>query len=135
MHISLMHIVNVKAEWETVHRVRALVVDGRSPGVADLAELERKHRADYERLMEAVRLVAGARRVTNEMRVKRGRKYREILEMKGAQARLFFFYTPDSDEIVVCTSAYWKAKPSEAEQNEAFKRAERLRQTYLDSLG
>jgi hypothetical protein len=133
MRISLVHIGDVKPEWETAHRVRALEVDGRTPALADLAMLKRKHRSDYDRLIEIVRAVAGERRIANENRVKRGRVCREIYEMRGGQARLLFFYAPVHDEVVVCTNVYWKAKPSEVEQNAAFARAERLRQIYLTS--
>jgi hypothetical protein len=83
--------------------------------------------------MKVVHLVADNHRVVNPRHVKQGRKHRSIYEMRGGHARLFFFYTPDTDEVVVCTHTFWKAKPSTQEQNEAFEKADRLRKRYVDS--
>ena len=55
--------------------------------------------------------------------------------MRGGQARMFFFYTPDEREIVVCTNQYLKTKSSKKEQDTAFELCERLRQIYYESIG
>jgi hypothetical protein len=53
---------------------------------------------------------------------------------RNCKARLFFFYAGD-DEIIVCTNAYWKTKPSKREQEAAFKKARECRQIYLEWKG
>ena len=134
MRIELHYLEDVDERWETAHRIRVLVLDGKSPALKELNDLKSRHREDYDRLLQTIRLVAERHRVFNENRVKKGRKYPEIYEMRGGHARLFFFYTSDTQEIVVCASGYWKTKPSAEEQNLAFARANRLRSAYVEGL-
>ena len=130
MQVRLVNII--PSAWETKHRVRALEVDGRSLAVAALADLVGHHQDDYKKVMRVLRLLAGNERVRNENHVKRARDYPDIYEVRGGKARLFFFYTPGRDGIVVCTNAYWKTKPSTSEQDAAFAMCGRLRQLYLE---
>ena len=76
-----------------------------------------------------------SQRVRNRNHVKQGKKHKKVFEMRGGQARMFFFYTPDEREIVVCTNQYLKAKPSIKEQDAAFELCERLRRLYYQSIG
>jgi len=114
-----------------MHRVRAMEVDGRSLAVAALHDVVRHHHDDYRKVMKVLRLVAGCDRVRNENHVKRGAKWPDIYEIRGGMVRLFFFYTPDLEEIVVCTNAYWKTKPGRKEQDTAFAICARFRDLYL----
>jgi len=135
MNIRLVDIIH-KPEWERTHPIRAIEVDGRCRVAEDLAELSRYDLGDFKKIMKVIRLVGERERVLNEKHVVRGKKHTEIYEMRAhrGHARLYFFYTPDQREVVVCTNSYWKTKPSFREQNESFERAERLRQRYLESL-
>lgn len=135
MNVRLVPIMGVPAEWETEHQIRALAVNGRSPAAGDLESLERVHPKDYKKLLKVIKVikvVAETDRVHNMSHVKKGRHHKQIYEMRGGQARLFFFYTPDEKSIVVCTNSYWKAKPSETEQDQAFAQADRFRRLYFE---
>ena len=131
MGFTLTRIIGVDPAWETAHRVRALCWNGRSPVLKELADLQKRHPEDYRRLMAVVRLVAENQRVANRNHVKPSKQFPGVFEMRGGGIRLFFFYTPDADEVVVCANSYWKAKPGRSEQHAAFERCARLRQAYL----
>jgi len=123
--------MDVEPEWQTRHPIRALARDGKSLVLAELQDLKRRHMDDYKKIMRVLRMAGETVRVQNENCVKQSGSYREIHEIRGGQARLFFFYTPDTEQIVVCANLYWKAKPSKAEQDAAFSRCERFRAEYL----
>lgn len=130
MDVRLLDIIGVEPGWESVHVVRALSVDGKSPALEGLLDLERNHRDDYKKIMKVIRLVAGNQRVINPKHVKQGDTFKEVYEMRGGHARLFFFYTPDAEQIVVCANHYWKAREGEREQDTAFERCNSLRLLY-----
>jgi len=134
MSVTLVSIPHVKPEWEIAHRIRALSVDGNSPALVALDDLWERHREDYAKLLETIRLVVGNRRLQNPNRVRKDERGEDIYEMKGGHSRLFFFYA-SNDEIVVCTHHYWKAKPSKKEQDIEFRRCSRLRELYLREGG
>ncbi|OQB39288.1 MAG: hypothetical protein BWY09_01152 [Candidatus Hydrogenedentes bacterium ADurb.Bin179] len=131
MGIGLVDIIDVKPSWQTRHCVQALARDETSRVVADLDDLKKRHLSDYKKIMKVIKIVAENERVNNENYVKQGDTHKDVYEMRGGQARLFFFYTPDRKKIVVCTNYYWKAKDSKTEQDAAFERSERLRVEYL----
>ncbi len=133
MNVRLADIIGVAPGWETRHRIRALEVDGKSPALAGLLDLQKRHQDDYKKIMKVIRLVAENDRVRNENHVKRCRKHPELYEMRGGNARLFFFYSPTTEEVIVCTNVYWKAKASAREQDEAFERCRGLRRMFLES--
>ena len=136
IHVRLLAIIGVDIKWEREHRIRALEVNGKSRALKDISDLQEQHPKDYRQMMDTLRMAAEQRRVLNTSRVRRGRGKvcRDVYAMKGGQARMFFFYTPDEEEIVVCTHTYWKAKPSTKEQNEAFGVAAKMRQLYLNGV-
>lgn len=105
-------------------------IDGKSPVLDAIDRLRRVHPSDFKKLLKTARYVTSLDRVTNEDHVKCDRE-KKVYEMRGGQARLFFFYTPDEKEVVVCTNHYWKAKPSKKEQNAAFEKCRHMRDMYL----
>ncbi len=138
MRARLVNIMGVPDSWQVAHRIRALEVNGKSPALAGIAECKRDHESDYRQLLYCLKLVGENEHVTNPKRVKRGRRGKknlDVYEMRGGSARLLFFYTPDQRRIVVCTNYYWKGKGSKREQNRAFKRAEQLRDIYMEYCG
>ncbi|HOF40838.1 MAG TPA: type II toxin-antitoxin system RelE/ParE family toxin [Candidatus Hydrogenedentes bacterium] len=134
MSIGLVDILDVKPAWQSRHTIKALAKDGKSLAVKGLADLKAVHPNDYKKIMKVIRLVAENDRVQNADHVKQGKQHNDVYEMRGGQARLFFFYTPDAKQVVVCTNYYWKAKKSEDEQDAAFERCEKLRAAYLKSI-
>lgn len=128
-------IIDVDPAWEVAHKIRALAVypdDGppRSLALGGLADLKAKHRDDYKKILKVIRLVAGCDRVRNEQHVKQSKQWPGIYEMRGGNARLFFFYSNDDNQIVVCTSVYHKRSGSKDLQDAEFERCNRLRLHY-----
>lgn len=118
MGIRLVDIVGVDPSWETSHRVKALEVEGRSFALAGLANLKKKDPAEHSRLMRPIKLVAGTKRLMGTPHVKADAQGKGVYEMRAQYARLFFFYTSDTDEIVVCTHLYEKTD-SKQKQNKS----------------
>ncbi|MCC6142821.1 MAG: hypothetical protein IT368_03335 [Candidatus Hydrogenedentes bacterium] len=131
--VTLQDILHLPDDWQTQHKIRALAVGDRCPAQDGLVELKREHTEDYKKIRKVMLLLGTSDRVRNELHVKRGTQHRDVYEMRGGNARLFFFYTPDTEEIVVCLNLYQKRKSSSSEQNEVFAIADRLRQLYLSS--
>jgi phage-related protein len=130
MAVSLVEIPGFLPEWEVVYRVRALKVNDRALALKALRDLQAHHPEDYAKLMATMTVVARHERVRDPWLVRKDAKGGEVYEMKGGHARLFYFYAPD-DSIVVCTHHYWKAKPSQREQDAQFRKCARLREMYL----
>ncbi len=129
MSIGLVDIIGVDPDWETAHRVKALEVDGRSFALAGLANIKKKDPAEHNRLMRAIKLVVGTKRLMGTPHVKADAQGRGVYEMRAQYARLFFFYTSDTDEIVVCTHLYEKTD-SKNKQNREFEKCAELRDLY-----
>ncbi len=134
MSIELVDIIDVKPEWQTQHQVKVLSCNGRSPAAGGLTQLRKHNFSEYKKILKVIQMVAESERVRNEQCVKQGKVFKNIYEMRGGQARLFFFYSPDSKQVVICTNYYLKSKASKSEQNAAFERAEALRVAYLESI-
>ena len=135
MEVRLRAIPDVLDEWQEVYRVYALEVDGRSHALYEILNLKRKHPVDFKKLMKTIKLVAGSDIILGQRHVKKAQNHENVYEMKGGQARMFFFYIHGSRKAVVCTNAYWKAKPSKKEQDAAFSICQQLRVKYMASIG
>lgn len=129
MDIHLVDIIGVDQSWETQHRVRALEIDKGSPANAGLAELKRNDKTEHARIIRAIKMVASYERVIGTSHVKVDAGGRGVYEMRAKYTRLFFFYTQDTDEIVVCTHVYQKRDSSKLQDKEFAKCAE-LRDLY-----
>jgi len=128
--VELEDIIDLNSEREVRCRVCALKINGKAPAKAGLMDLKSWHPEDYKKILNVIRLVASRREVKSQ-HVKRGKgRYHDIYEMRGGQARLFFFFEPVARAIVVCTNLYWKAKPSRKEQDQAFERSLQFRDIY-----
>ena len=135
MHIELVDIIPLGVGSGRRRRVCALKIDGKSPVLAELLDARKHHAEDHAKIIKVIKLVASVDEVRGK-HVKRGEgRYGDIYEMRGGQVRLFYFHEPDRNEIVICTNLYWKAKPSKREQSQAFKRALRFRDLYLEQVG
>ena len=129
--VQLVDILPAGAGAPQVRRVCALKKGNSVPVKAALLNLAKKHPEDYAKLMRIVRLVAASdENFTGHVKRGKGKDYRDIYEMRGGKARLFFFVRQETVEIVVCTHLYWKTKPSAREQTEEFAKAKRVRDFY-----
>ena len=128
--VSLRDIIP-PSENPGARRVCALKIDGKSPLLQDLDTLRIKKEREYKKLFKVINLVAQNNEVFGR-HVKRGKGvYKDIYEMRSSHVRLFFFYTPTQNEIVICTNLYWKAKDSHEEQEQAFRTCLAFRNLYF----
>jgi phage-related protein len=133
MCITLRDIAVVKPEWQTVHKIKALEINGRCPALAMLAEWAQDNKDDFKKLMKSIKLVCQNKRVINQKHVKKSSNpahcgIYEIRADKG-KPRLFFFYSNGAEEIVICTHG-WDKKTSQREQNSEFDKCARFKQLY-----
>jgi hypothetical protein len=132
MNIKLIYIPYIKSEWQTIHKIKALEINGKAPIIDELSKWEKGSLAEFKKIIKVMRLVASNKRVRNENHVKRAKRYEDMFYMRAhkGSARVNFFYTKDDEEVVVCTSSYWKTKKSKAEQNRALKTAKDLKELF-----
>ena len=107
------------------HRIRLLQVGKRCEVLGSLKEWAKSSRDDYDRIVNGLRRIAEnedrpqlntIRRVGSE----------EIVEVKGGNARLFYFYDNDSGYTVVCVGTFWIGHGDKRTmQNKAIREAER----------
>jgi putative component of toxin-antitoxin plasmid stabilization module len=116
---KLVDIEGVDKRWEESHRIRALVIDGKSPVCDQLAKWKTSEQPDYKKIMKVMALVARQKRVINEMHVTSDGARSGIREMRAhrGHARVLFFYDDDSCETVICVHACWKGR---GDQSRAF---------------
>lgn len=133
MNVVLADITCVKREWQTVHRIKALEIDGRSPALDALADWSRNNQRDFKRLMRSIKLVCQNKRVLNPKYVKKSNnpKHGDVYEIRADKGlpRLFSFYRQGSDEIVICTHG-WGKKSSREQQDAEFAKCSRLKTLY-----
>ena len=135
MKIELIDISDLAKGDRSGHlrNLHALVLNGKSEALNGIKELKRNHPEDYKKIRRTARYVLCSSHLINPNRVKESNQHQGIYEMRGGQARLFFFF--DNDQIVICTNLYWKTKGSKREQNRAFERCALLRDAYMDCGG
>ena len=120
----------IKVEWQQRYTLTFLCNDDDiiQKVVWELLQLRRNHPQEYNRLLVSVKTQLGQKEVLqNSRRLRRGKGYRQIYEFKSCSVpgiRLFFYFYLD---MIVCTHAWWKAKTSDQEQNNEFKKADKLR--------
>lgn len=136
MNVHLVDIIIPELNREVVHKIKALEINGRARALQDLVNLAEKHPQDYRKLLITLELVASNYRVLNKTKVRPGigKGLEGIFEMKGGQARLFFFYDEGTTDIIVCTNMYWKAHSSPKLQNKAFQIAAEMRKIYFQVM-
>ena len=122
MGITLHHIPDVEPEWEQSHRVRALVIDGKSPVLTQLAQWKSSEPADYKKIMRVMERVARLDRVKDEKHVRADGAKSDIFEMRAhrGKARVFFFYDNDQTRTAICVHTFWKGSGN---QSKAFEQA------------
>ena len=133
MNVALVDIACIKSEWQTVHRIKALEIEGKSPALDALAYWIRNNQRDFKRLMRSIKLVCQSKRVLNPKYIKKSDnpKYGNVYEIRADKGlpRLFSFYSQVSDEIVICTHG-WNKKSSHAQQDAEFAKCARFKAIY-----
>ena len=131
MAIELVEIPGIEPRFETVWKVRALVIDERDPVRTALLQWKREYPKDFRAILKVMRIAAQQRRVLNPKQVKKSTnpKHGDVYEMIAytGVARLMFFYDEADETLIICTNKYEKGR---GEQDAAFERCATLRDLY-----
>ncbi len=136
MQFSLKKVPAFNESFQTHWKVRALVIENQnqksSPALEALEQWSKKEKADFNKILKAMKRVAQTTHVQDPKHVKRSTdpKHENVYEMRAhrGNARLMFFYSEkDQTAVVVCTNSFWKGK---ANQNTAFETCDQLRRAY-----
>lgn len=134
MRISLADIPGIDLGSHMRWRVVALELDGKSPVLAGLLEWKRNNEADYKKIMKVMRIAAQMERVRDPNHVKKSDNpdHKGVYEMRAhkGSARVMFFYSERDRAVIVCTNPYFKSKPSQSEQDNAFALCARMKALY-----
>jgi len=132
MNFELVDIPGFIQPASSTWKIKALQINGISPTLVALDQWQKNHAKDYKQIINVMKQVAVNFRVTNPKQVKKTsnpKKYGNIYEMRAHtnNARLFFFYDPTNENIVVCANAYTKGKGN---QDSAFQECSTLKSYY-----
>jgi putative component of toxin-antitoxin plasmid stabilization module len=134
MSIALVEIPGVTNHQQIVWKVRALQINGRDLVLGSLAEWQNKSLGDYKKIMKVLSMIGQVDRIRDEKKVKKSAnpKHDGVYEIRAdkGSARLMFFYCDKTQATIICTNAYWKAKSSKKEQDQAFETCHKLKQIY-----
>lgn len=114
MRIELQDIPRLSEQHQTVHRIKTLSIDGVDRARAALSRWQKDYGADWKKLMRAIRYVGTTERknIKNQDYVKKcdNPKHGDVYEFRAnhCKLRLFFFYDPKDETIVVCTNDFLK---------------------------
>jgi len=139
MQVELRDIPDLGKEFQTVHRIQSLEVNGKNLALAALLQWKRECPADWKKLMKAVRYVGTTERrnIANPRYVKKcdNPAYGDVYEARAdkGKPRLFFFYDENDETIVICTNAYEKddsRRGKSGGQDAAFKLSAQMKEIY-----
>ena len=135
---NLEPIPDVKPEWETTYRIRALAKDGESTVLDELVDRKEKNFDEYKKILNSIKIAVSSGRSLELMgnRIKPSKQHKGVFELRPGhgQIRLFFFRHPETHDIIICTNVYWKAKDSIKIQNQEFEKCNEIRTAYLTWL-
>ena len=132
MTVKLVDIACIPADWQTVHRIKALEINGRSPALDALADWQQQNDRDFKRLMRSIKLLCMNKRVENPKHMKKGDgQQADVYEIRADKGlpRLFCFFTKGCEEIVICTHG-WGKKSSRKQQDAEFEKCSRFKTLY-----
>lgn len=133
MRVELLEIPEFSLPSNAIWEVRLLAVNGTSPALDALLGWQSRNRADYKRILKAIRIAAQHNRVTGVRRHVgkcQNPNHSDVYEFIAhtGKARLMFFY--DSRSIIICTNAHMKG--NSASQDAAFARCAEYRKIYQE---
>jgi hypothetical protein len=143
MRIELQDIPGLTDEFQTVHRIRSLSLNGKNAARVALLKWKRDCPADWKKLMKAIRYVGTneRRQITNPKYVKKcdNPAYGDVYEFRAdkGKPRLFFFYNPYDATVVVCTNDHEKddsRKGKTGGQDAAFRLCADMKRIYEGSM-
>ena len=136
MRTRLEDIPNPDLPETTVWKVKALVIDGKSPAFEALKKWAKEEPRDYKKIKKAIEYAAQVKRTKNEKKVKKSKNpsHDQVYEFRADKlhARLMFFYDEVDGNLIICTNDYWKNK---GDQSAAFTACAALKKLYERERG
>ena len=135
---KLLKIPGVQEEWESIHRLRALEINGKSPTFDFINRIKIRNPQEYKAIMKVLRLIGSNDRVRNPDHVKLYKKHSRIYELivyKG-NSRISFFYHNDGRSNAICIATFWKNQTGQGDiekQDSFFAKSEEVRNSFLKS--
>ena len=135
---KLETIPGLTAEEQNCWQVRCLarrLPDGtiQSPALEQLRKWQKNNEKEYEKLLRAIRYGSSTALHRNQDLIRPDEKKRGGYEFKNThcRCRLLFFYHPDKQQMIICTSTYWKGKGAhKKDQDQAFATCARIKEQY-----
>ena len=142
MRIELQDIPGLSEDAQTVHKIMSMSVNGKNLARSALSTWKKNCPADWKKLLKAIRFVG-----THERKEIQNCKYVEkcdnpklgdVYEFRAhkGKPRLFFFFNPFDDSVVICTNSYKKddsQRGKTAGQDAAFARCAEMKNLYVRS--
>ncbi len=134
---KLLKVSGVKEEWESVHKLRALEINGRCLVNKFIESKLKCDIREYKRIFKIFKMVAAFKRVITINHVKSYREDSKIKEIiaKDGHSRISFFYFPNSNEDVICVLPFWKGnlRQDDPKQNTFFNSSIVIMNSYLEA--
>lgn len=132
MEIKICEIPGLPDEIGTPWKIRALMIDGKSFALNALLEWQSKQPNDYKKILNSLKLAASSKLPLHSPKhVKKSIAHENVYEARADKmhARLFFFYSREKEQIIVCTNDYWKKGDGKG-QDAAFNFCNKLKFMY-----
>jgi len=114
MRIELQDIPGLSDEHQTEHRIKSLSLNGADRARTALLNWKKDYGADWKKLIKAICYVGTNERknLKNPAYVKKcdNPKHGDVYELRAnrCKLRLFFFYDPTDEAVVICTNDFVK---------------------------
>ena len=137
MQCKLLKVPGLDQRDESVTKIFALEIAGKSPALAALVQWAERQQADFKSIMKVLKLIGTSTRVLNESHVTRGENFPSSYEARADKrhARLYFFYdASETGSKAILTNQYWKTGGGKGEKNaqaKAFADCDKLRCLYF----
>ena len=125
----------IPQEWQVEYKLKLLTIDGKMPALDGLYTLRKKDKKDFGKLLNNIKLQLNSKEIIrNKQKIERGNKkhQKDVMEIKATRghSRLFAFMS-ETNELIICTHAYWKTSTNKKQQDGEFERAVNMRSIYM----
>lgn len=138
---KIVPVIGVKEEWQTIHRIYALEINGKCYVNDFILDVRNKDKNEYKKIIKVIKLLTTEKRIKNPNHIKscNNRKYKDIYEIRAhrGHSRISFFYeyTENENEDLICVLTFWKSEKSDiVKQNDFFEKTFKIMQEYKSSL-
>ena len=119
---KLLKVSGVKEEWEPIHKIRALEINGKCPVNTFLERLKNANYGEYKKIFKVLKLIGSNDRIKNSNYVKPHKKHTGIYELvvKKGFSRISFFYYESINSNIVCITPFRKEKDYKPRKQDLF---------------